>query len=330
MVRIPIISSKRQKFLCIISILTILLSISIPILFNGEFNANSCTIFTVARDGEAFFANNEDEGLQHGRVWFYPNKDDKYGKLLFGYAIQHDVDVYVGGMNDQGLCFDMTMVRRTELNADPNKIDIKEAFFLKMLEVCATVEDVRNWSQNYNLYLLTWQQVQIADKNGDAIVISLDSGGNFEITEKTGDYIISTNSFNLAQTRSPCWRYDLVEDRLDSIPELTLEYCRDILEATSLISTMYSYIVNLKNGMVYLYSHKDFENFAVINAYNEISKGYHSYDIQTLVSQQSGIQFVAFSKDLVKRVLIPSLILVTAIILCCISIYIFKIKTILR
>ncbi|MEJ2251294.1 MAG: linear amide C-N hydrolase [Candidatus Lokiarchaeota archaeon] len=316
----------RKKFPHILIILILLFSIIFPILFVSDHNFSSCTIFTVTKDGSAFFANNEDEGLQNGRIWFYPSFNNKYGKLLFGYPIQHDVDVYVGGMNDQGLCFDMTMVDRTPINRDPNKIDLQGAFFLQMLDVCASVEDVKNWTQNYNLHLLTWQQVHIADKNGDAIVIGLDSRGNFVINEKQGNYLISTNSFNLAQTRTHCWRYDLVEDRLDSLSSLTLEYCRDILEATKLSSTMYSYIINLNNGDIYLYSHKNFNDFAVINTFEEIGKGYHSYDIQTIVSQQSNVLFAAFNEELLLTVLFPSILLVTTIIALSLLIYYYKIK----
>lgn len=325
-----LVFSKWKKCALIITILIIPFNLLIISVYNNEFNSHSCTIFTVSRDGNSFFANNEDEGLQHGRIWFYPAYGDNYGKLLFGYAIRHDVDIYVGGLNDQGLCFDMNMVSRTQMNADPNKLDFEGAFFLKMLEECATVEDVRNWTQLYNLYLLTWQQVHIADTKGDAMVIGLDSEGNFHITNKTGDYIISTNSFNLAQTKTDCWRYDLAEDMLNTMPDLSLDYCRDILDATQLTSTMYSYIVNLNNGLIYLYSHKDFEHFAVIDSFREIGKAYHSYDIQTLVMQHSGVIFPGLD-DLTKAIiLISSFAIISLILFCCFIVYRTKIRLLLK
>jgi hypothetical protein len=199
-----------------------------------------------------------------------------------------------------------------------------------MLDVCKTIEDVINWSRNYNLHLLNWQQVHIADKNGNAIVLGLNSEGNLTITEKTGDFLISTNSFNLAQEHTFCWRYDLVETRLNSISNLTLDDCKQILDDVQLDSTMYSYIINLNNGDIFLYSLKNFEHYAVINAFEEISKGIHSYSIHNLVSQQSGNLFMAFNYESVITVLLPSFILTIILVLSCAFIYFYKIRTILN
>jgi hypothetical protein len=314
-------------FILIITTLFILLT---PTGFYKKDKFGSCTIFTVTKNGQAFFANNEDEGLLHGRLWFYPSLNEKHGKLLFGYPIGHDVDIYVGGMNDQGLCFDGNMVHQTSLNRDPTKEDILGTFCLQMLDVCKTIEDVINWSRNYNLHLLNWQQVHIADKNGNAIVLGLNSEGNLTITEKTGDFLISTNSFNLAQEHTFCWRYDLVETRLNSISNLTLDDCKQILDDVQLDSTMYSYIINLNNGDIFLYSLKNFEHYAVINAFEEISKGIHSYSIHNLVSQQSGNLFMAFNYESVITVLLPSFILTIILVLSCAFIYFYKIRTILN
>jgi hypothetical protein len=262
-----------------------------PIIPKGvDYSLESCTIFSVTRDEWIFFCNNEDEGLRHGRVWFFPGTQDSHGLVLLGYQIYRDLMIPVGGINEHGLCIDGNMVPETQIALDLNKPDYEGSFFLDLLRTCKTVEEARNWVRSYDLLLLHWQQEHIADSTGDAVIISLNDEGYLWMTNKSNDYLVSTN-FNPAQDDSEdhqCYRYETTINMLNSMSELTLDYCKDILEAVSNQATMYSNIYDFQTGLLHLYSRGDFSREAVLNITDELSKGEHSYDIEALVSQQSG------------------------------------------
>jgi hypothetical protein len=75
---------------------------------------------------------------------------------------------------------------------------------------------------------------------------------------------------------------------LDSMDTPSIELCAEVLEAVQLSSTMFSYIGDLPNRLLYLYSRADYDSVATLNVTEELSKEAHSYDIERLVSQQSG------------------------------------------
>lgn len=284
-------TSFSRKALVVLVITQFVFTIPFILQVNIDDSLDSCTIFTVSQDGTTFFCNNEDEGLRHGRVWFLPGGEDRYGLVLFGYAIYRNLVVPVGGMNDQGLCFDMTMVEETSALLDLGKPDYQGSYFLDMLGECATAEEARTWVRSYDLLILNWQQAHIADDTGDAVVIGLDDNGELWMTNKSGAYIVTTN-FNLAQddgSHHHSERYETSISMLSAMGELTLDYCREILGAVSMTSTMYSYIGDLQSKLLYLYSRGNFEHVAVLNVTKELAAGEHSYDIERLVSHQTGL-----------------------------------------
>ena len=67
---------------------------------------NACTVFAVSHDGTVFFGNNEDWKDPYTRVWFLPAENGKYGRLYLGFE-RFGVTIPQGGMNDQGLAFDI-------------------------------------------------------------------------------------------------------------------------------------------------------------------------------------------------------------------------------
>jgi hypothetical protein len=253
--------------------------------------SSSCTIFTVSRDGHTFFCNNEDEGLRHGRVLFVPGSQEAYGIVLFGYGIYRNLLVPVGGMNAEGLCVDGTMVDETEVILDPDKPNSPGSYFIEMLGQCATVAEAKVWLRSHNLPLLYWQQGHIADRNGDAVVVGLDVNGELWMTNKSEDYIISINNINPAQGDDPnhSWRYDAASSMLNSMGTPSVESCSEVLEAVQLDSTMFSYIGDLSNRLLYLYSRADYDSVATLNITEELSRETHSYDIERLVYQQLGL-----------------------------------------
>ena len=238
----------------------------------------------------------------------------------------------MAGLNDQGLAIDLSAVAYNPIKRNPEREDFYGAIFMKWLADCATVNEVKDQLSLYNFVDLKINpnQIHVADKTGNAMVVAVDSDGELNAINISENYLVSTN-FNLNDKEQLIWeqsnsgRYNTTATRLEILLEhnnLSVEGCRDILEETALNPNLgYGYVADLKSGLIYLYSHDDFERTAILNIHEELTKGSHSYALETLVTQQTGI---------VKQYLFNSLILSLLIIVFVgsfsFSLYFYKLR----
>ncbi|MHA2307428.1 MAG: hypothetical protein ACXACU_18765, partial [Candidatus Hodarchaeales archaeon] len=178
----------------------------------------------------------------------------------------------------------------------------------------------REWVKSRDMPCLQTDQAHFADKSGDAAVMGLNSDGETYFTNKTDDFLISTN-FNLAQEsyNGQCWRYGEAMIELSNMNTVTVDGCKDVLDVTALSIICYSYILDLTNGLIYIYSFGDFGREAVLNI-DDLVKRTDSYDIETLVSQQTGIWK---TPALINLVLSFFFLLITVVLF--ILLYVFRI-----
>ena len=264
-------------------------------------SVSSCTIFTVTDDESIFFCANEDnsEAFQW-RIWFSPASDTHYGRVFLGFRIGNNLDVPMAGFNDQGLAVDANAVAYSPISIDRTRDNYQGVIFPKWLAECATVEEVQEMLPRYNLIDLEQNpnQFHVTDKNGHAMVVAVDANGELNAINMSEDYLVSTN-FNLNNEDTLTWelnhsgRYNTTATGLESMLQydnLSIEGCRDILEETALNPNLgYGFVFELKTGLIYLYSHDDFDRPAVLNLHDELAKGPHSYAIENLVTHQTGI-----------------------------------------
>ena len=279
-----------------------------------------CTIFTVT-DGEVvLFGNNEDNFQSlHGRIWSFPAVNNKYGLVLFGFRLHDDFDIPVGGVNDQGLCVDMNGIPRPPLTVHSEK-EYFSGSFKKILEDCSTVAEVKEWVKTRDMPFLQSEQAHFADKTGDAAVMGLNSDGETYFTNRTTNYLISTN-FNLAQesNNGQCWRYTRAEEMLGNMDSVTVDNSKQVLNITALPIIMYSYVIDLTNGLIYLYTFGDFNRVAVLSIEELVNKA-DSFEIESLISQQTGtMSYLAFNN------LILSLFFLGLFVVIFILVYVFRI-----
>ena len=140
--------------------------------------------------------------------------------------------------------------------------------------------------------------MHVADRTGDAVVISAGPDGEIAFTrkQKGNGYLVSTN-FNRANPqngRYPCWRYDTAVSMLEEIQEeddLTADYFRSILDAVhqkgSSVNTVYSNIFDLKNGIIYLYHWHQFDEVVKLNVAKEVTGAPSPTRIRDLFSQET-------------------------------------------
>ena len=300
-------------------------------------SVSACTIFTVTNGESIYFCANEDnsEAFQW-RIWFNPATKNKYGRVFLGFRIGNNLDVPMAGLNDQGLAIDLNGVDYTPINTNPEREDVHGAFFTKWLAECATVDEVKEILPIYDLIDLEQNpnQIHVADKTGNAMVVAVDSNGELNPINISEDYLVSTN-FNLNDEEQLLWelqhigRYNTTATRLETMlryNNLSVEGCRDILEETALNPNLgYGFIVGLKAELIYLYSHDDFDRTAVLDIHEELAKGAHSYAIETLVTQQTGSIGPYFRKSI-----LISLLILIAVGGLSFIIYFYNIKPVLE
>ncbi|MBN2416013.1 hypothetical protein JXO52_09235 [bacterium] len=265
----------------------------------NPYTPGSCTIFAVSQGELVYFGNNEDWYDPQTWYWIMPSSDSTYGVLCFGYGNLFPQ----GGVNEMGLAFDANSLPRITVQKNPEGIKPYQAIVNTIImKQCATVEEAiataeaYDWSQCYGGRLDG--QFLLADASGDAVVIGADSAGRIVFTRKdAGDgFLVSTN-FNRAYPynrlgRYPCPRYETTVSMLSRIPaeeDPGVDYLVSILDAVHAegrrINTLYSNIIDLKNGVVYLYYWHQFQHPVTLRVSEVIAGGQKPALIKTLFPQ---------------------------------------------
>jgi len=261
----------------------------------------ACTIFTVKYENEVYFGSNEDSGLNGTYITFVPPQGDLHGYVWFGYeGNDHPWDgARLGGMNDQGLCYDENWVPPKTIFANPEKTPFPPGsyynyfYFLEQFEL---VKDIENYfslhgtDYDYNVSL----QAHWADATGDAAVASVGLDGQWIFTRnnETENYLISTNQ-NIAfpadsqpDVGSSRERYNISKEMLDTFIQeenISVISCKEVLNAVHFDGfTVYSHIFDLVNRDIYLYYYSDFDNALRMNLDDELEKGYQKHRITDL------------------------------------------------
>ncbi len=279
---------KRGKTL----ILGMNLIIPVIVLFMSTVgHSGNCTVFTASYGTTVLFGNNEDLGDRNATVWFVPATETANGWVYFGFLDYpaEDGRFPMGGMNDQGLCFDITSVPESQIRYYPDKLRIINAgiFGGRILEYCATVEEAIKFIEKYDLSSLGEYQFLFADKTGDSMILCPGIDREMKVIRKEGVYQVITN-FNVLNQKLgqyPCWRYSAASgmlSKIESEDDLTVEYFLSVLKASYTRYTTYSTIYDPVNGVAYLYNNHNFDEVCVFDLEEELRKGYHTYYVPSL------------------------------------------------
>jgi len=240
-----------------------------------------------ATDGEiALGGNNKDSAKPFTRIWFVPGEDGDYGRVYVGYE-----DFYKqGGMNDQGLFFDGLAVLKS---VDVPKGD-KERGGLglidRIMRDCATVDCVINYFDTYHLRDTWRHQYMFGDASGNAAIIEPLTAIRME-----GNYQVVTN-FYQSESMPESYddrRYQTATEMLETAEEVSVESIRDVMDAVHQAQsspTLYTTIYDLKQQLVYLHYFHDYDNVRVFDLGEELARGPHGYEMESLFPQNSSAE----------------------------------------
>jgi len=263
----------------------------LSIVFFLSTDLDACTAFIVKQGNQILVGNNEDWTQTNVRIWFVPGSAGKHGAVYFGFAQTPEGESHEGGMNDRGLFFDGFSAPAIEDSNPLNKPLYRDSvgFPDRALEQCASVDEVAALASKFHLPLhhAMWM---FGDRYGGSIIIEGE-----KTVSGNGHYQICTNfrQSELQGSIPSCWRYRTADSLLQNMKELTVEYCRDILDASHLKITQYSYILDPNSGQIYFYHFHDFSRAMLMNIAEELAYGPHFIDVLSRFPRKLGVTMFA-------------------------------------
>ena len=265
-----------EKRICILITFVLLIT---PIFSS----VSACIVLNASMNGFVYAGSNMDWTLNNTCVWFVPSDEDTFGCVFVGF----DDFFPQGGLNERGLFYDCTLCPFLEVLNSSDKPRFHGFLPEFCLKTCTTVQDVLDVYDDYNLEGMETYQVMFIDKYGNSVIIEGD-----KIIRKNDYYQVITNFYQSHPELGwyPCWRYDQAIEMFEQCDDISVDLFKLILDATHQgwpCPTQYSWICDLKNGLLYLYSYHNFDNVAMFNVTEELKQGYHWYSIASLFNVSS-------------------------------------------
>lgn len=305
----------------------------------------SCTNFSASFGDTALFGNSEDGGLNHplgmdplsSRMFYYSADAEGYGCAFVGWYWEEISVSIQGGMNDQGLCYDLTGIPDTPVNTPPNPTYTVAGNWITkdVLRLNANVSEVIDFFKSCDWSGYWWYQWLFADAFGDIVIISPGTDGELVFTRKTTgeDGFLTQTNFNRANNKSgtyPCWRYEASYELLSEIEseeDLTPEKFNEILEAVHFPKrggsfTHYSNAFDPINKMLYLNYMGQFYETAEINVTEELDfSGSKAVPISDYFSEETAEKgFDSYKKWKRTFIFVYKVLPITAIVLIIVGI----------
>jgi len=256
-----------------------------------------CSVFSITKGKQVFFGGNDDYINPDSYYWVDPGDSTHYGVIWIGTP-----DNVQQGINEAGLAYDANGLPRFDVNPHNERENVYGDYTIypiRIMQECAIVEEVINWVNTHQWHTFMHDQMQFADKTGDAVIISAGKDGEVVFTRKPegNGFIVSTN-FNVANPQNgfsyPCWRYDrateMLEDLINQDGALTIDNARDVLDAVHVESvnswTIESMVADLTNGLVYIYFFYQYDKPLILNVADELKNARPGGDLSLLFPEE--------------------------------------------
>ena len=268
---------------------------------------SACTGFTASNENLVLVGNNEDLSLlAEPQLRIIPPSENGYGQVVFycRWPFPFDTGRYgaFGGLNDQGLFFDIYSTPYLKPTNPLNKPTYTQDIFAYCIRTCATVDEVVDVFDSYYIPYMDEIQGFFVDRTGNAVIIEGD-----DVIYKQGNFQVVTNFLQSHPELGgcPCWRYETATSMLESLTDFSVDNFRDICEAAHvegiplpgfMLDTIYSNICDLNQGIMYLYFFHEYDHFVEIRLPDIFELGYQCYDVPSLFEiTSSALSFIYFN-----------------------------------
>ncbi|MEJ2594609.1 MAG: T9SS type A sorting domain-containing protein [bacterium] len=240
------------------------------------FPGQACTVFNKSEDALVLFGNVENEAPQYVAELHFNPPDAVHGK--FGHFLIYYNGNVAGGMNDQGLCFDVAgLPEHPAFNGKPYGDLVSY-----LLEECATLDEALAFFNGYYWPGHGVNHIMIMDKSGASAVVELIESDLF-VFYKTGDSQVMTNfSFADPEIRYgeyPCPRYEKATGMLDTM-SVSVDHFQQVCEEVSnaYYDALYANIYNPQTLDIYFFNaNLPGSERTWFNLVDEMSLGSHHY-----------------------------------------------------
>jgi hypothetical protein len=241
--------------------------------------AYACTVFTKSDGDKVLFGNVENEKSAYvAELHFVPpnTTNGDYGHFYIFYNGN-----IAGGMNDQGLCFDVAALPPHEMNNVKPYKDLMDY----LLKECSTLQDVYYFFSNYSWYGHSVNHLMVTDKTGNSVIVE-HVGSGIHYFNKDFDRQVMTN-YSLADPDIrygdyPCPRYEKANEMLYEL-DVTVDNFQDICEEVShaYYSALYSTIYDPNSLDIHVFNaNLSGSKRTTFNLVDEMNKGAHHYLIK--------------------------------------------------
>ena len=242
------------------------------------------------RDSLTLVGSNEDYKNSNSQIFIVPGNNGKYGYALFGYNGSEQL-----GVNEKGLFWDgLRAYPYVKTYNSCKKPNIGGNVLHKILEDCATVNEVIKLFEKYYWEGFRVSQLMVVDKTGESAIITCNKNG-LAVTKREKSYQVCSN-FRIScneDIKKAHWysigfgRFNKANKQLQNL-DLTENYFLSILKATRqnnvFAKTIYSTVFNLNTGDILISVNGNFSRLAKINLFEELNKSRHSYYLSDLVN----------------------------------------------
>ncbi len=243
--------------------------------------SNACSIFSLETDGNYYLAGNEDYLPNSNSIKFIPEKgfSNGYAVMSVTGAIEQYPQIAI---NDKGLSVDWATVPESRFIKDKNLKTLRKPLIHELMKSCNTVNDVIAYIKKYNIPHFAKEHMFVADKDGNSIVIEWDNK-EVKVIPKEDNYQLITNYkiLNPQDGWYPCERFSsgkriLEKGIKDESDTAFIVKVLDSMHQKGAYPTLYSYIFNLKNREIILYSNHNYKKGITYNLDEELTKGAHT------------------------------------------------------
>lgn len=246
-----------------------------------------CSTYKITMDGKTMVGSNYDTWLETPRIWFETND---YGAAFTG--ARPDAKFDYGpqtGMNEFGLAFvSLSTATPDPGTGAPNKKQItSRTFYLKdILHKCKTVEDVKVYIDQYDRSLLCEEVFLYVDRTGKYLIAEpyTTTIGN-DSKYVLANFCPSTVA-NLSTIKQVRYVNGMafLKNKIDS----SVAFCTALSDTMHVCrkkhgdGTLLTSILDLNEGITYLYFYHDYKHQVKFYLKEELAKGNHFIEIPPL------------------------------------------------
>lgn len=279
-------------------------------------------------NGSTMYGINYDTWFNHPRIWFETNG---YGAVFSGANYQDGSDLTPqSGMNEFGLSFGTLATATPEngkISSNKKQITSRSKYLKDILHTCKTVEEVKNYIEQYDHSSLAKDIFIYTDKSGQYLIVepyatTLGNDSKYVLANFCPSTI--TDFGTIKQQRyinGTTFLKNKIDTSLAFCTALsdTMHVCRKKIGDGTLLTSIY----DLNKTIVHLYFYHDYKHHVQFNLKEELAKGNHSFEIPALFPANDEYQKLLAFKTPINSVAIDWFLRYSIILFLISAVYFF-------